>query len=94
MMVADIWPECLVQTGYASGGPALKMMFWLEKFGYKNCEAVAFTNPGARDHVRDHFLYFRDKFTVISNGVDAMIFKSELRSDDIRRKLRVGKDDF
>ena len=32
MMVADVWPECLVQTGHASDGLALKMMFWLEKF--------------------------------------------------------------
>jgi len=94
MMVSDVWPECLIQTGHASDGLALKMMFWLEKFGYNHCQAIALTNPGARDHIRNRFPHLCDKITVISNGVDVNMFRPELRSDDIRRQLGAAEGDF
>jgi glycosyltransferase involved in cell wall biosynthesis len=94
MMVADVWPECLIQTGHASDGLALKMMFWLEKFGYNHCQAVALTNPGARDHIRNRFPHLHDKVTVISNGVDTNMFRPELRSDDVHRQLGAAEGDF
>ena len=94
MMVADVWPECLVQTGHAKDGFALRMMFALEKYAYNRCRAVALTNPGARDHIRQRFPHLKEGITVISNGVDTKMFRPDLASQQTRQDLGAGGDDF
>lgn len=92
MNVSDIWPDIIVRMGHTTGGLALKMMFWLEKFGYEHSDVVALTNPGAAAQVKERFPHVQ--VTVISNGVDTSFFRPELRSDEIRASLGAGPDDF
>jgi colanic acid biosynthesis glycosyl transferase WcaI len=92
MNVSDIWPDIIVRMGHTTGGLALKMMFWLEKYGYEHADVVALTNPGAAAQVQERFPHVRT--TVISNGVDTGFFRPELRSDDIRASLGAGPGDF
>jgi glycosyltransferase involved in cell wall biosynthesis len=94
MMVADIWPECLIKTRKHMNAKAVKAMYWLEKYSYYRCRAVALTNPGARDHIRQRFPEIKDRITVISNGVDTKMFRPEFRSDRIRAELGAGPNDF
>ena len=92
MNCSDIWPDILVRRGHVTGGPFLKAMFWLEKFGYEHADVVAVTNPGARQQVRERFP--RVEVTVISNGVDTHLFRPELRGEQFRAELGAGSDDF
>ena len=88
MNVSDIWPDIIVRMGHTTGGLALKMMFWLEKYGYEHSDVVALTNPGAAAQVKERFPHVRT--TVISNGVDTRFFRPDLRSDEIRASLGAG----
>ncbi len=92
MNVSDIWPDIIVRMGRATGGPLLRAMLWLEKFGYEHSDVVALTNPGAMAQIKARFPHVQT--TVISNGVDTHLFRPELRSEAIRRSLGAGADDF
>jgi len=92
MNVSDIWPDIIVRMGHTTGGPFLKAMYWLEKFGYEHSDVVALTNPGAARQINERFAHVRT--TVISNGVDTNFFRPDLRSNEVRASLGAGPDDF
>ncbi len=92
MNCSDIWPDILLRRGHVTGGLAVEMMLWLEKFGYNHSNLVALTNPGAMDQIRERFP--RIKTTVISNGVDTKLFHPELRSKQVRAELGAGPGDL
>ena len=92
MNCSDIWPDILIRRGHVTGGLGVKVMFWLEKYGYNHSDVVAVTNPGAMDQIRERFPHVTT--TVISNGVDTKLFRPELRSDEIRADLGAGPDDL
>ena len=92
MNVSDIWPDIIVRMGHTTGGPFLKAMFWLERFGYEHSDVVALTNPGAMAQIKRRFPHVTT--TVISNGVDTGFFRPDLRSDQVRASLGAGSDDF
>ena len=92
MNVSDIWPDLMVRMGRTTGGPFLKAMLWLEKFGYEHSDVVALTNPGAMVQIQERFP--KVQTAVISNGVDTKLFRPELRSDEIRASLGAGPEDF
>lgn len=94
MMVSDIWPDIIIRMGHASRNSlSVKAMLWLEKYSYKHSYAVALTNPGAANQIRQRFPDIKN-VTVISNGVDTTMFSSDLRNDDIRSQFNIGSDDF
>jgi glycosyltransferase involved in cell wall biosynthesis len=92
MNVSDIWPDILVRMGHARPGIALKLMGWLERFGYEHADVIAVTNPGAARQVNERFP--RVRMTIISNGVDTKLFCPELRSKTVRERFGVGANDF
>lgn len=92
MNVSDIWPDIIVRMGHTTGGPFLKAMFWLEKFGYEHSDVVALTNPGAAAQIDERFASVRT--TVISNGVDTTFFRPELRSEEVRASVGASEGDF
>ncbi len=92
MNVSDIWPDIIVRMGHTTGGPFLKAMEWLEKFGYEHSDVVALTNPGAAAQIRQRFPHVRT--TVISNGVDTEFFRPDLRSEKMRSELGAADGDL
>ena len=92
MNCSDLWPGTMVRSGYKTGGPLLKALFWLEKFGYEHSDAVAVTNPTAARQVSDRFPHVPN--AVISNGVDTTLFRPDLRSETTRAEFGAGPDDF
>ncbi len=94
MMVSDIWPDIIIRMRHASEQSiSAKAMLWLEKFCYNHSCAVALTNAGACEQIRNRFRYLKN-VTVISNGVDTKMFRPEYRSDKIRQEIGAGPDDF
>jgi glycosyltransferase involved in cell wall biosynthesis len=92
MNVSDIWPDIIVRMGHTTGGPFLKAMEWLEKFGYEHSDVVALTNPGAMEQIKKRFPHVTT--TVISNGADTQMFHPKLASQTIRNSFGAGSDDF
>jgi len=94
MMVSDIWPDILIRMGHASPQSlTTRAMLGLESWAYRHSHAVALTNPGACQQIKERFPHL-ERVTVISNGVDANWFRPELASDQVRRSLGAGPDDF
>ena len=92
MNVSDIWPDVAVRLRLPLGGPTLWFLRGLEKLGYKGSDAVVTPTPAARDQIAGRFP--RVKSAVVSNGVDLGLFHPSLRSDEVRRSLGAGQDDF
>lgn len=92
MNCSDIWPDIIVRMGHATGGLSLKMMFWLESYGYRHSDVVALTNPGAAKQIQDRFPGLA--VTVISNGVDTKLFDPAKRSEAMRAKLGAAPGQF
>ena len=94
MMVSDIWPDIIIRMGHASpASVSVKAMLWLENFSYNHSYAVALTNPGAWQQIRERFPRLKNP-TVISNGVDTTMFKPDLRDDNVRARYGAGPNDF
>lgn len=67
--VRDLWPEVPIAVG-ALGNPILrKGALWLERWAYKNSEAVVALSPGMRDGVVKAG-YPADRVAVIPNSCD------------------------
>ena len=92
LMVSDIWPDVAVRMGDIIGRRQQRILEWLEAWTYRRSACVAFTNPGAVEQVRSRFPDL--PCTVISNGVDTGLFRPELRSDEVRRKLQIEDGQF
>jgi glycosyltransferase involved in cell wall biosynthesis len=94
MMVSDIWPDIVIRMGRIDEKSlSAKIMLWLEKFSYNHSHAVALTNPGACEQIRQRFPKLKN-VTVISNGVDTKLFSPLFRKEHIRTELGAGKNDF
>ncbi len=50
--VRDIWPLTIVEEGgFSPRNPAVKVLGWLERFGYRRADIVVGTMPNLADHV-------------------------------------------
>lgn len=77
--VRDLWPESIVVFGIAGPhNPAVIALRWLEKWLYKNADAVVFTAEGAYDYIKEQGWdkeIPRSKVHYINNGVDLETFR-------------------
>lgn len=93
LMVADIWPDILIQMGHAKKGLAVRMMYALESFCYNHSAGITLTTPGMCQEIRDRFPHLPN-VTILSNGVDTEMFRPDLRDAAIRSELGASPDDF
>lgn len=72
--VRDLWPESIVVYGIAGPhNPAVIALRWLEKWFYKNTDAVIFTMEGGYDYIVERGWdkeIPRSKVFHVNNGVD------------------------
>ena len=92
MNVSDTWPDVAVRLGLPLGGLTLKLLSGLERVGYGASDAVLAPTPAARDLIARRFP--RVSSAVVSGGADLGLFRPSLRSDEVRRSLGAGPDDF
>lgn len=102
--VRDLWPESIVVYGIAGPhNPAVIALRWLEKWLYKNADAVVFTAEGAYDYIKEQGWdkeVSRSKVHYINNGVDLEMFRynrehfqiddPDLKNPDIFKVVYVG----
>ena len=76
--ITDLWPETIVAYGAATKHhPAVLMLRRLEKWIYKNADAVVFSLEGAYDYIKEQHWdkdIPKSKIFYINNGVDIKSF--------------------
>ena len=87
--IADLWPESLIAYGMAGPkNPAVLLLRRLEKWIYKEADAIVFTMEGAYDYILEQGWEKevpRSKVHFINNGVDLDVFdynKAHYRIED------------
>lgn len=73
--VRDIWPKTIIEVGgYSSRNPFVKMIGWVEKFGYKKSDAIVGTMPNLGEHVAEK-IGKKKKTYCIPQGLDVSFYK-------------------
>jgi glycosyltransferase involved in cell wall biosynthesis len=86
-VVADLWPEILIEMGLLKGRAGIGVTRALERMLYTNALAVLTQTPGQARNVRERFPGIKTE--VLSGGVDAARFGPHLRAEAIRREFGV-----
>ncbi|MGF1532253.1 MAG: glycosyltransferase family 4 protein [Bernardetiaceae bacterium] len=51
--IRDIWPLTAMELGgYSAGHPFIRVLAWVERFGYRKADAIVGTMPNLAEHVR------------------------------------------
>jgi glycosyltransferase involved in cell wall biosynthesis len=67
--IRDIWPLTAVQSvGYSKWHPFIFVLSWIEKFGYRNADAIVGTMPNLIEHIQNVEPSFK-KCVTIPQGV-------------------------
>lgn len=85
--VRDLWPELPIAIGALRSTVLKKVAFWLEKFAYKNSEAIVALSPGMRDGIVATG-YSADRVAVIPNSCDNCYFTANKSDVEKFRKDR------
>lgn len=93
--ITDLWPETIVAYGVAGKyNPAVLALRWLEKWIYKNADAVIFSMEGAYEYIKEQGWEKeipRDKVHYINNGIELDVFnenkeKYQIKDEDLECK--------
>lgn len=72
--IRDIYPLTLVEVGsYSPSHPLVKIIGWIEKYGYKNADLILSTLPNASEHI-ESVLGRKVNFKWIPMGIDPDYF--------------------
>ena len=91
--IADLWPESIVAYDIAGpNNPAVIVLRWLEKWIYKNADAVVFTMENAYQYIEEQRWEKqipKDKVFYVNNGVDLPTFEKnrdtyQIEDDDLK----------
>lgn len=69
--VRDLWPKFAVALGVLRNRIVIGLSQWLERFLYRNADAVMINSPGFRDHVEERG---GREVVLVPNGVDVGMF--------------------
>jgi len=90
--VRDIWPLSLIELGgYSPNHPFMRMMDWLERYGYKNADRVVSVLPNAKEHMMSQGMN-ESKFLYLPNGIALEDYEEiEDLEKDIKEKIPTDK---
>ncbi len=90
--VRDLWPQTPIHLkGYSKWHPVIIVMAMIEKFGYRNADAIVSVLPNAHHYI-NKLSKNPSKFNYIPNGIDEELVGNESLSDEITS--RIPKDKF
>lgn len=70
--IRDIWPLTLLSLGkISSSHPAIIILSWFEKFGYRKADKIVSLLPNCYEHLKN-FGVEENKFCYIPNGIDEL----------------------
>lgn len=86
--VSDLWPESAVKLGVLNNKLFIAASTWLEEFCYRKADAVTGQTQGIVDNIIGRG-FSKDKVHLITNGVDASLFKKENRDNEFRKEVGI-----
>ncbi len=91
--VRDIWPLSLIELGgYSPSHPFMRLMDWLERYGYKHADKVISVLPNAKAHMMSQGMR-EDKFIYLPNGIALEDYKESTPLEE-EIKNKIPKDKF
>jgi len=63
--VRDIWPLTLTEEGgFSKRNPLIKVLAWVEKYGYRKADIIVGTMPNLKDHVEQILGYKKETYCI------------------------------
>ena len=84
--IRDLWPESIVAVGGLKPGVVVRMLEWLELFGYRKADAIVPVTDSFKRYMIGKGIPAA-KIEVIKNGVDAAIFRPHVGANSSRAEL-------
>jgi len=80
--IRDIWPESIQAVGAMQGGPALRILEWLERAMYRGADHIVTVGEGYRRCLLEKGVP-EDKLSVVTNGVERDLFQPHEKDADL-----------
>ncbi|HZV21150.1 MAG TPA: glycosyltransferase family 4 protein, partial [Hyphomicrobiales bacterium] len=74
--IRDLWPESIVAVGAMRRGPLIRLLEWLEVYAYRQADHIVPVTDSFVKHIAERCKDL-DKITVVKNGVNLDMFKSD-----------------
>jgi hypothetical protein len=84
--IRDLWPESIVAVGGLKPGVVVRMLEWLERFGYRKADAIVPVTDSFKRYMIGKGISAA-KIEVIKNGVDAAVFRPYVGANSLRTEL-------
>jgi glycosyltransferase involved in cell wall biosynthesis len=91
--VRDIWPERIYAGTSIKRGPLIRMLEKLEIFLYRKASRIIAVTRGVSANIISKGID-REKTAVITNGVDAEVFKPQPKDQGLAEKLGIRQNNF
>ncbi len=90
--IRDIWPESIQAVGAMQGGPAVRLLEWLELRMYGAAHHIVTVGDGYRKRLLAKHVP-EDKVSIVMNGVDRDLFSPRDKSSELIERYGL-KDKF
>ncbi|HEY9168502.1 MAG TPA: glycosyltransferase family 4 protein [Lutibacter sp.] len=92
--IRDIWPLTLIEEGgYSPSNPMVKVLAWIERWGYKNSDLVVGTMPNLVAHV-NKVTGQEIKTECVPFGFDLKHFQEDSSSASVNTEYNIPKNKF
>jgi len=88
--VRDLWPESLLAVGAMKENWLVRHLERVARRLYDGADRIVTVGDGYRDRIHELYGTPLEKMSVVTNGVDAELFRPGERDNEIRRELGWG----
>jgi len=86
--VRDLWPESLSAVGVGKeAGLMHRTLGDIAKFLYRHADQIVVVTPAFKDHLIRHWSIHEKNISIVENGVETDLFRSNPSSAEIRRRF-------
>ncbi len=88
--VRDLWPESLAAVGAGSEGSLLhRTLGTIAGFLYRRADRIVVVTPAFKDHLIRYWKVPADKISIVENGVETDLFRSDQAASQVRKQLQL-----
>ena len=86
--VRDLWPESLAAVGAGSEASVLhRVLGAIAGFLYRRANHIVVVTPAFKDHLIRHWQVPAEKISIVENGVETDLFRSDPAADEVRKRM-------
>ena len=88
--VRDLWPESLAAVGAGGDGSLLhRALGTIAGFLYRRADRIVVVTPAFKDHLILHWNVPAQKISIVENGVEVDLFRSDPAAIEVRKQLQL-----